>query len=96
MSFGLNKCAILTIVNGKPVEATILDDFPWLPHDEGYKYLGCSPLCRLCQQKDKTVWHIVSACPKLAGTKYTKHHNDVVLYIHWNLLKEWGIEVPAQ
>ena len=40
MSFGLNKCAILTIVNGKPVEATILDDFPWLPHDEGYKYLG--------------------------------------------------------
>ena len=40
MSFGLNNCAILTIVNGKPVEATILDDFPWLPHDEGYKYLG--------------------------------------------------------
>eukprot|EP00957_Ditylum_brightwellii_P063407 4812695-Ditylum_brightwellii.AAC.1 len=40
MSFGLNKCAILTIVNNKPVETTILDDFPRLPHDEGYKYLG--------------------------------------------------------
>eukprot|EP00957_Ditylum_brightwellii_P011580 875552-Ditylum_brightwellii.AAC.1 len=33
-------CAILTIVNGKSVETTILDDFPRLPHDEGYKYLG--------------------------------------------------------
>eukprot|EP00957_Ditylum_brightwellii_P014282 1075316-Ditylum_brightwellii.AAC.1 len=26
MSFGLGKCAILTIVNGKPVETTSLDD----------------------------------------------------------------------
>eukprot|EP00957_Ditylum_brightwellii_P045083 3419251-Ditylum_brightwellii.AAC.1 len=58
--------------------------------------LDCSPLCELCQQKDKTVWHIVSACPKLAGTKYTKRHNDVTHYIHWNLLKEWDIEVPVQ
>eukprot|EP00957_Ditylum_brightwellii_P038454 2906669-Ditylum_brightwellii.AAC.1 len=40
MSFSLDKCNILTIVNGKPVETTILDDFPQLPHDEGYKYLG--------------------------------------------------------
>eukprot|EP00957_Ditylum_brightwellii_P182539 13905092-Ditylum_brightwellii.AAC.1 len=40
MSFRLDKCAILTIVNGKHVETTILDDFPQLPHDEGYKYLG--------------------------------------------------------
>eukprot|EP00957_Ditylum_brightwellii_P020417 1539519-Ditylum_brightwellii.AAC.1 len=40
MLFGLDKCAILTIVKGKPVEITILDDFPRLPHDEGYKYLG--------------------------------------------------------
>eukprot|EP00957_Ditylum_brightwellii_P038956 2944222-Ditylum_brightwellii.AAC.1 len=30
------------------------------------------------------------------GTKYTKHHNDVLHYVHLNLLKEWGIEVPAQ
>eukprot|EP00957_Ditylum_brightwellii_P014214 1070796-Ditylum_brightwellii.AAC.1 len=40
MSFGLDKCAILTIVNGKHVETTILDDFPQLPHDKSYKYLG--------------------------------------------------------
>eukprot|EP00957_Ditylum_brightwellii_P089103 6785185-Ditylum_brightwellii.AAC.1 len=39
MSFGFEKCAILTKVNGKPVEITVLDDFPQLLHDEGYKYL---------------------------------------------------------
>eukprot|EP00957_Ditylum_brightwellii_P200762 15304067-Ditylum_brightwellii.AAC.1 len=58
--------------------------------------LNCSPLCRLCYQKDETVWHIVSACPKLAGTKYTKRHDDVACYVHWNLLKKTGIEVPVQ
>eukprot|EP00957_Ditylum_brightwellii_P091132 6938655-Ditylum_brightwellii.AAC.1 len=42
------------------------------------------------------VQHIVSACPKLAGTKYTKQHNDVAHFLHWNLLKERGIEVPVQ
>eukprot|EP00957_Ditylum_brightwellii_P034838 2639660-Ditylum_brightwellii.AAC.1 len=40
MAFGLDECTILTIVNGKPVETTILDYFPQLPHDEGYKYIG--------------------------------------------------------
>eukprot|EP00957_Ditylum_brightwellii_P185028 14090517-Ditylum_brightwellii.AAC.1 len=58
--------------------------------------LDCSPLYRLCQQKDETVCHIVSARPKLAGTKYTKRHNDIARYVHWNLLKERGIEVTAQ
>eukprot|EP00957_Ditylum_brightwellii_P142138 10829480-Ditylum_brightwellii.AAC.1 len=47
-------------------------------------------------QKDKTVRHIVNVCHKLAGTKYTKHYNDVACYVHWNLLKEQGIEVPVQ
>eukprot|EP00957_Ditylum_brightwellii_P087302 6644413-Ditylum_brightwellii.AAC.1 len=58
--------------------------------------LDCSPLCRLCQQKDETVHHTISTCPKLAVTKYTKRHNDVARYAHWNLLKERGVEVPAQ
>eukprot|EP00957_Ditylum_brightwellii_P002255 173873-Ditylum_brightwellii.AAC.1 len=39
MAFGMEKCAILTIVNDKPVETTILDNFPCLPHGEGYAYL---------------------------------------------------------
>eukprot|EP00957_Ditylum_brightwellii_P119094 9083483-Ditylum_brightwellii.AAC.1 len=40
--------------------------------------VNCPPLCQLCQQKDKMVCDIVSACPKLAGTKYTKCHDNIV------------------
>eukprot|EP00957_Ditylum_brightwellii_P096170 7326612-Ditylum_brightwellii.AAC.1 len=56
----------------------------------------CSPLCHLCQQKDKIVQHIVSSCYKLAGTKYTKRHTKVPQYAHWNILKEHGIKIPKQ
>eukprot|EP00957_Ditylum_brightwellii_P135748 10352167-Ditylum_brightwellii.AAC.1 len=39
MSFGMDKCAILTVVNSIPMETNILDDFPLLLHDDGCKYL---------------------------------------------------------
>jgi len=38
MSFGYNKCAIITIKNGKPVETTILDDFPKLRNANGHHH----------------------------------------------------------
>eukprot|EP00957_Ditylum_brightwellii_P171162 13029837-Ditylum_brightwellii.AAC.1 len=53
--------------------------------------LECSLLCHLCQQTNESVRHIVSAFPKLVGTKYTQQHNDVAKYIHWNMLKERGV-----
>eukprot|EP00957_Ditylum_brightwellii_P182143 13877680-Ditylum_brightwellii.AAC.1 len=56
----------------------------------------CSTICCLCQQKHETIQHIVSGCSKLAGIKYTKQHNEVAQYVHWNLLKELVISVTAQ
>eukprot|EP00957_Ditylum_brightwellii_P055625 4215176-Ditylum_brightwellii.AAC.1 len=58
--------------------------------------LDCSPLCRPCQQTDETIHYTVSTCPKLAGTKYTEHHNNVMHYIHWNLLHKRGIKSSTQ
>ena len=55
--------------------------------------LKCSPLCRLCKEKPETISHIVSGCKCLAGTKYTNQHDKVGKYIHWNLLKDRGINV---
>eukprot|EP00957_Ditylum_brightwellii_P053672 4066536-Ditylum_brightwellii.AAC.1 len=51
---------------------------------------------RLCQQKDKTIQHIMSGCNKLEGSKYMKQHNKVVQYIHWNILCKQGIPVHLQ
>jgi phospholipid N-methyltransferase len=34
--------------------------------------------CRLCQQFDETVDHIISACPILAKEQYIKRHDRVL------------------
>jgi len=52
-----------------------------------------SPLCRLCKEKNETVTHVVSGCKMLAANKYTFRHNQVATYVHWNILRDRGIEV---
>uniref|UniRef100_A0A2H1WTY9 SFRICE_034963 n=1 Tax=Spodoptera frugiperda TaxID=7108 RepID=A0A2H1WTY9_SPOFR len=44
--------------------------------------------CRLCGVKDETAQHIVAGCEQLAGTYYTRRHNNVVQYVYWTLLKK--------
>ena len=46
--------------------------------------------CRLCQQFDETVDHIISACPILAKEQYTKRHGRVCAQLHFNIYKETG------
>jgi len=33
--------------------------------------------CRLCQQSDETIDHIIAACPVLAKEQYIKRHDRV-------------------
>ena len=35
------------------------------------------PKCRMCKQKEETVSHIVSECPKLAQREYKRRHDCV-------------------
>ena len=44
-----------------------------------------SPLCRMCNQRNETVSHIVSECTVLAQKEYLKRHNNVCQYVHWRL-----------
>ena len=44
--------------------------------------------CRLCQQFDETIDHIISACPTLAKEQYTKRHDRVCAQLHFNICKE--------
>jgi hypothetical protein len=41
--------------------------------------------CRLCQQLDETIDHIISACPVLAKEQYVKGHDRVSAQIHFNI-----------
>ena len=36
-----------------------------------------SPKCRMCGDKDETVWHVIGECAKLAGTEYKRRHDNV-------------------
>jgi septation ring formation regulator EzrA len=49
--------------------------------------------CRLCQQLDETIDHIISACPILAKEQYVKRHDKVSAQIHFNISKEIGVQL---
>ena len=51
-----------------------------------------SPLCRMCDQRNETVSHIVSECAVLAQKEYLKRHNNVCQYSHWRLCKKFDLE----
>ena len=50
------------------------------------------PRCRLCKQHTETVVHIISGCSKLAGTEYTKRHNNVALIVYRAICGKYNLE----
>jgi len=49
--------------------------------------------CRLCQQFDETIDHIISACPILAKEQYIKRRDRVCAQLHFNICKETGVHL---
>ena len=52
--------------------------------------------CRLCQQFDETIDHIISACLILAKEQYVKRHDKVSAQIHFNIYKETGVQLDKK
>ena len=52
--------------------------------------------CRLCQQHDETIGHIISACPIVAKEQYVKRHDKVSEQIHFNICKEIGVQLDKK
>jgi hypothetical protein len=52
--------------------------------------------CRLCQQFDETIDHIISACPILAKEQYVKWHYRVSAQLHFNICKETGVHMDKK
>ena len=52
-----------------------------------------SPMCRLCEEREETVSHIVAECSKLAQKQYRLwRHDRVALMIHWLLCEGIGFQ----
>eukprot|EP00795_Rhopilema_esculentum_P003281 gene3280-biopygen1499 len=48
--------------------------------------------CRMCNQKEETVSHIVSECPKLAQREYKRRHDCVAKALHWDVCRLYDID----
>ena len=43
------------------------------------------PKCRLCDECEETVMHVLTECKKIAQTEYKKWHDKVATWTHWRL-----------
>ena len=55
-------------------------------HNKIIKY-GTDPKCRICNEFEETIDHIVAGCPVLAKTKYIQRHDKAAGYLHWRIGK---------
>lgn len=49
-------------------------------------------LCRMCNEREETTFHILSECSKLAQNEYKKRHDKVAQLVHWNLCKKYELK----
>ena len=52
--------------------------------------------CRLCQQFDETIDHIISAYQLLTKEQYIKRHDGVCAQLHFNIRKETGVQLDTK
>ena len=48
--------------------------------------------CRLCDDRDETINHIISECSKLAQKEYKTRHDWVGKVIHWEMCRKFQFE----
>ena len=65
-------------------------------HDTGSDHSCVSPKCRMCGDKDETVWHVIGECSKLAGTEYKRRHDNVARIIHRALRIKYGFSTAER
>jgi len=52
--------------------------------------------CRLYQQFDETIDHIISACSILAKERYIKRHDRVCAQLHFNICKDTAVQLDKK
>ena len=50
---------------------------------------GTDPKCRMCNEFEETIDHIVAGCPVLANTEYIQRHDKAAGYLHWRICKHY-------
>ena len=56
-----------------------------------------SPKCRMCDERDETIAHVVSECKVFAQNEYKKlRHDKVAAILHWELCKKYGFALSGK
>jgi hypothetical protein len=53
-------------------------------------------ICRLYQQLDEPIEHIISTCPILAKGQYIKGHDKVCAQVYFNMCKATGVKLDKK
>ena len=51
-----------------------------------------SPLCRVCNESQESVQHIISGCTKLVQKDYKTRHDKVAARLHWEYSKRFNFD----
>eukprot|EP00116_Pleurobrachia_bachei_P000806 sb/3461068/ len=54
------------------------------------KQQGVSEKCRICNQHNESVEHILNGCQKLANGDYKHRHDRVAAALHWGMCRDLG------
>ena len=55
------------------------------------------PLCKMCEERDETISHVVAECKKLAQPQYKVwRHDRLAVVVHWNMCKRYKLPYKAQ
>ena len=49
--------------------------------------------CRMCNEKEETIHHIVLRCSNLAQKEYKRRHDCVAKALHWDILRQRGFKI---
>ena len=55
-----------------------------------------SPMCRMCNAAEETLFHIVSECRVHAQTEYKGRDDKLAKVINWDLCKKYGVKVQSK
>ena len=54
---------------------------------------GANPKCRLCNEYNETIDHIVSGCPLLMKSEFMQRQDQAASYMHWKICKSFSLSV---
>ena len=51
-----------------------------------------SEKCRMCEERDDSIAHLIAECKKLAQKEYKQRHDNIARIVHLELCQKFGLD----